>query len=173
MRLVLFRHGIAEDRFLFFRDSNGAPDSERPLTDAGIRKTKRGAAGLLKSLDYDVQIIASSPYVRARQTAELLRAALPADRRPEIQVTDLLAPGCRGHDVLQWLASETGTVILVGHEPDMSYMMTQFCGCQDILTVKFGKAGACLIQFDRTLDNWYGELQWLMSPRFLRRLGRS
>ena len=71
MRLSLLRHGIAADR--------GSPeyenDSERPLTPKGERRMRRIAKGIQASgLSYD--LILSSPYLRAKQTAEIVAAGL-------------------------------------------------------------------------------------------------
>src|SRR5258706_7668086 len=68
--LYLVRHGVAEERGDAWPD-----DAKRPLTDEGIsrmRKVTRGLAELGVSLD----LILTSPLVRARQTAEILAAGL-------------------------------------------------------------------------------------------------
>ncbi len=172
MRLVLLRHAIAEDRYVFHMSSNGAPDSQRPLTPDGISKMKLSAVGLYKALDEDVQRVVTSPYTRALQTAELFLEAIPAGKRPELEVSDLLTPGCSYHTIQNWLAGESGTVVLVGHEPDMSWLMQQFTHGQTQV-VKFGKAGACLISFEGDPSNSHGTLRWFMSPASLRKLATA
>jgi phosphohistidine phosphatase len=44
MKLLLIHHARAEDRETF--SETGPPDSERPLTDKGIRRMKKAARGL-------------------------------------------------------------------------------------------------------------------------------
>ena len=172
MRLVLLRHAIAEDRYVFHMSSNGAPDSQRPLTQDGITKMKQSAAGLYKLLDENVQRVVTSPYVRAKQTAELFLAAIPKNERPELEISDLLTPGCSFHTLQGWLNNETGTLVLVGHEPDMSWLMQQFTRSHT-QSVKFGKAGACMISFEGNPANSFGTLRWFMSPASLRKLAAA
>ncbi len=170
MRLVLLRHAAAEDRYVFHMNSDGAPESKRPLTNAGIDRMKLVGKGLYKSLDGDIQRIVSSPYTRAVQTAQLFQEAIPENQRPQLEVSDLLTPGCSFHTVNRWLRGETGTVVLVGHEPDMGWLMQEFCGAQ-AQRAKFGKAGACLISFNDHPGNSEGVLQWFLSPSILHKLG--
>ena len=170
MRVVLLRHAIAEDRYVFHMSSNGAPDSQRPLTSEGIKKMKLAGKGLYRALDKDVQRVFTSPYTRARETAELFLEAIPKKNRPELELSDLLTPGCSISTIIRWLETVNGTIVLVGHEPDMSWLMQQFAGGQ-MYNVKFGKAGACMINFAKNPGESYGVLQWFLSPSVLRKLG--
>ncbi len=173
MRLVLLRHALAEDRYTFHSGKERVPDCERTLSKEGVSKMEQGAQGLIRLLDGDIQRIVSSPYVRARQTAQIIVDAMPGRRRPELELSDLLSPGCSYKRIRKWLTGEAGTVILVGHEPDMSWLMEQFCGSQDSINAKFGKAGACMIRFKGEVGSSFGVLQWLASPATLRMLGGS
>lgn len=170
MRLVLLRHAAAEDRYVFHMNSNGAPESQRPLTSAGAEKMKLIGRGLYNALDGDIQRILTSPYTRALQTAQIFQEAIPENQRPEVEISDLLTPGCSFHTIKSWLNEETGTVALVGHEPDMSWLMQEFCGAQS-QRAKFGKAGACLIAFDGHPGDSNGVLQWFLNPSVLHKLG--
>jgi len=83
--LYLVRHAIAAERGDEWPD-----DSKRPLTETGINRFKEAVEGLAW-LDVDIDEIFTSPLVRARQTADLLAAALHP--RPTVKVLDALAPG--------------------------------------------------------------------------------
>ena len=170
MRIVLLRHAIAEDRMDFFTGNRGVPDSERPLTEDGIDKMKLGARGLVAALDGDIQRVITSPFVRAKHTAELLIEAIPKNP-PKLEVEGRLAIGCDATERLKWLGDETGTVVLIGHEPDMSTLMERFCGGTGYLHLKFGKGAACMIDFPNGVGESYGLLRWFVSPRLLRTLG--
>ncbi len=67
MDIYIIRHAIAVDR--------GTPeyedDSQRPLTEKGKKKMRQIASGL-RALGVDFDFILSSPYIRARETAEIL-----------------------------------------------------------------------------------------------------
>src|SRR5262249_34655973 len=85
MRLILFRHGPAGER-----DANRWPDdSERPLTLRGAQLTRRAAAGLAR-LEPGIEQVATSPFVRARETARVLADVL---RIGEVEELDALRPG--------------------------------------------------------------------------------
>ena len=70
MEIYVVRHGIAIDR----EDPKCPPDPERYLTEEGIEKTKRVAAAVA-ALSSTPDVLLSSPYVRATQTAEIFAAA--------------------------------------------------------------------------------------------------
>ena len=69
MNVLVIRHAIAEDRDVFARTEKD--DDERPLTDEGRKKMARGAQGL-HTLVPKLDLIASSPLVRAQQTAAIV-----------------------------------------------------------------------------------------------------
>jgi phosphohistidine phosphatase len=100
MELILWRHADAED---------GPVDLQRKLTAKGRRDAEKVAGWLLKRLPKDFRLVAS-PAVRAQQTAEALKAKIETDRR--------LAPGASVDDILE-AAGRGGTVVLVGHQPDL------------------------------------------------------
>jgi len=173
MQVIFFRHGIAEEREAFARA--GAPDTERPLTDKGRRRTRRAAAGMLRELAA-ADVIATSPLTRARQTADILAEACETERlRPERVTLDALEPGGDPETVCRWLAGRGAneTVVLVGHEPDLSGLMAWFTtGDADGFAV-FKKAGACLVEFASRPGRGDGELVWLLPPAVMRRLAEA
>ena len=69
MNLLVIRHAVAEDRETFAEQ--GKDDSLRPLTDDGRRKMQRAARGI-QSMVPSVGVIATSPFVRATQTAQVV-----------------------------------------------------------------------------------------------------
>lgn len=69
MELIIMRHGLAEDREEFNRKNS--EDSLRPLTLKGRKKTQKVAMKLRDLID-EVDVIVSSPFTRARQTAEIV-----------------------------------------------------------------------------------------------------
>ena len=82
--LYLIRHGLAEDRGEAWPD-----DSKRPLTEDGMSRLRKQARGLAR-LGVTLDIVLTSPLVRARQTAEIVAAGL--DPRPSLATIDSLAP---------------------------------------------------------------------------------
>ena len=164
MRLLVFRHGIAEDT------SADGTDAARVLTPQGVERTRKAARGLAELCD-PPDVILTSPKARARQTAE---AAAEAFGRP-VEVLDELVDGPPA-PVLQALAARPeDTVMIVGHEPMLSELVEQVCtGGRPAGFVDLRKAGcACL---DVTLASGGGAtaatLLWLATPKMLRAAAR-
>ena len=78
MNLYLMRHGIA----VAAGDPSITQDSQRPLTNKGIKRIRRAARGL-RRLGIDFDIILTSPILRARQTADIVAATLGLGVAPE------------------------------------------------------------------------------------------
>ena len=115
-------------------------------------------------------MILTSWFKRAQQTADLLAEELLAPA-PALEPT--LEPGSSQRTLLEHLAAleSDQTVVLVGHEPDLGELAGLLLGRGDLhLTLK--KAGACLIHFVADLEPGEGRLDWFLTPRILRRVGR-
>lgn len=168
MRVLIVRHTKAEDRAAFAAE--GHDDAERPLTGAG-REQARRAGRALKDLVPRIDVLATSPLIRARETARLL--AREYKRLKPVEVPELL-PGLSEKAVAAWLAQQPAdaTIALIGHEPDLSalasWLMT---GRRDpILALK--KGAACLLEFEDYAEAGKGVLAWLLTPAQLRQLKR-
>ena len=84
MQLYIVRHGIAIER----EDPKCPPEADRYLTEEGIERTKQVAKGIV-ALGATADLLISSPYVRAMQTAEIFADALEYPK-PKIRRTGLL-----------------------------------------------------------------------------------
>src|SRR5690349_8888494 len=111
--LYIIRHAVAQERGDKWPD-----DSKRPLTPDGAAKMRGVADGLL-SLDVELDVVLTSPFVRASQTAEIVAKAFKA--KPQIVPLQVLEPGGTAAKVAQALApyAKAKGVALVGHEPDL------------------------------------------------------
>lgn len=133
-RLVVMRHGPAEGLA-----PHHAGDAERRLTPQGRARTERACAALGRILPR-LERVYTSPYLRARETADLLAAALDA---PAPTVTPLLAPGFDRARLAQMLAEGGGRgMAVVAHEPDLSGFVGWLSGAR----VTMGKGTACLTE---------------------------
>ncbi|MEX1141324.1 MAG: phosphoglycerate mutase family protein [Thermoleophilaceae bacterium] len=140
----LLRHAEAE---------KGSPDAERPLTDEGERQA-RAVGAALAALGVRLDACLTSPRVRARETARL--ACEPLGLTPEEE------PALRGGPFapVELVQGRGESVLVVGHEPDISMALHNETGAQ----VRMPKAGIAAI--DR------GELHRLLRPEDLRALAR-
>jgi phosphohistidine phosphatase len=162
LRIVLVRHAIAEPLAETHRDE------DRRLTPEGIEKMELAARGL-KCLKLEPDRILASPLRRAEETARILGDAFDLDA----EVMDELAPGGRPQRVLAWLRKNqpAGTVLLVGHEPDLGEMTSWLLsGSAEAVAVHFKKGGAASVVLDAPASRPSGALEWLLSPRALRAL---
>jgi len=162
-KLVLLRHAVAEDR------AHGVRDAQRSLTTRGRAKMLRAAHGLHGLLP-ELELVLTSPFARAVQTANILAE----EYRPSVKLIEsaALKPGAEPLallDVLHAHADAT-TVMCVGHEPDLSRLASWLTtgGHKNLLTLK--KGGACLLEFGREFRAGDARLVWLLTPRMLRGL---
>lgn len=166
LTLVLIRHAIAEDRAEFARSGRG--DDQRPLTGEGRRRMRLAAAGLRHVLPA-LGVLASSPLVRAWQTAEIVGEAyggMPIDR------LDAAASG-DGDELLEVLRATTPgtTIAVVGHEPIHGDWTGWLLTGREAGFVRFKKGEACALAFGRDLRPGSAELLWKFRPTELRALG--
>jgi phosphohistidine phosphatase len=114
MELILLRHGKAED-------SNPLGDSARVLLEKGYQQSRQ-AGRLLQGADLLPNIVLTSPYARAQQTAEEFckAAGIPG---PVVQ--GWLSSGMDPETALEELVAfkDFGRVAIVGHEPDFSQLI--------------------------------------------------
>jgi phosphohistidine phosphatase len=159
MELYFLRHAIAAD---FAPDGSG--DAGRPLTEEGILKMREAARGI-KRLGVQLDVLLSSPLLRARQTAEIVAETLKID----VQIEDRLACGCTLIDLQPILEAHGSAqrIMVVGHEPDFSTLIGDLTGGSMVMM----KKGA-LARVDLDVnDERDGELIWLLQPRVLRVIG--
>jgi phosphohistidine phosphatase len=123
VKLYVMRHGSAEDR------SESGVDGDRALTSAG-RERVRAVGKLLLDSNEEPMHIVTSPLVRAVQTAEIVALVTRlGDRDGALEVRRDLAPGGDPLRLVHQLASEgKKRVLLAGHEPDCSGLVTALLG---------------------------------------------
>lgn len=167
MHLLVIRHGIAEDQIAFAL--TGEIDDRRPLTDRGRTLMRRGARGL-RVIAPRIDLLASSPYLRAMETAAIVSRVY--DGMP-VQPTTVLTPDQKPEAALEWLHGCAGEVVaVVGHEPHLTRLVTWLLAKRGdpLLTLK--KGSACLLRLDGELERASAVLEWSLTPAHLRRLRR-
>jgi phosphohistidine phosphatase len=160
MNLFLMRHGLAVEP----GTAGYSNDADRPLTPKGRRKLRR-AAETMKALDLSFDLILSSPLRRARQTAAILAKALAAKDRLELSAS--LAPGNPTRSILECLhrLPMPDNVLLVGHEPGLSQLISLLLAGNSDLPVLMKKGGLCKLSVPSLKPGRYATLQWLLTPK--------
>lgn len=167
MQLLLLRHGIAEAR----DPAGGREDADRVLTPEGRDKVRQVARGL-RRLNVAPDLILSSPLARARQTAEIVAEVLRLSER--VRFSDHLATSGAHAELIRELRGwepAPETVLLVGHEPDLSELTGLLLTGRPTLEMRFKKAGLCRLTLDRIEFGPGAVLDWFVPPKILRALG--
>ena len=158
--LYLIRHGLAEER------GNAWPDDgKRPLTEEGMASMRKEARGLAR-LGVVLDVVLSSPLVRARQTAELVAGGL--EPRPPIVNVESLTPDGSYAAVVADLEKHARKhrIALVGHEPAIGELAARLIGSRH--SFEFKKGAVCRIDVDAIPPAGPGNLRWLLTPKVLK-----
>ena len=161
MNLYLLRHGIAAKPGV----AGFEPDSERPLTGKGEVRL-RATARAMKELGLSFDLILSSPFRRAKQTAEIITRSLKL--RKKLAFSDDLTPGGSPRLLIQLLNQfrpEPENVLLVGHEPYLGKLIALLAAGNTSLEIDFKKGGLCKLEAEFLLYGRCAKLVWLLTPR--------
>lgn len=168
MNLYFMRHGIA----LPPETSSHTSDRDRPLSPKGTKRVRKAAKGIYR-LGISFDAVLSSPFLRARQTADIVAGAL----RKEITTEEIfgLAPERSVADLMADLTpyKHRDHLLLVGHEPSLSDILSHLLHGQagTKIAVKFKKGTVCRIFVDVLPPTGPATLEWLLTPKQLRLLG--
>ena len=161
MNLYILRHGIAVDP-----GSPGyAKDADRPLTPEGERKLGQ-ITKAMEALELTFDLILSSPYLRARQTAEIVAEALKARKR--LDFSETLTPGGSTKklvELLDRLEPPPESVLLVGHEPYLSGLISLLVAGHEGFAVVLKKGGLCKLSTESLKHGRCAALEWLLTPK--------
>ena len=160
MNLSVLRHAIAVEP--------GSPayedDSQRPLTPKGTVKMRQIASGL-RHMGVEFDLILSSPYLRARQTAEIL--AKSYDIPDKLILTSALLPEAADGQIIIEINEKFPlyqNVILVGHQPSLiNLISTLICG-DPTLNITLKKGGLCRLHVEQLRYDRCATLEWLLYP---------
>ncbi|OLC93345.1 MAG: phosphohistidine phosphatase SixA [Acidobacteria bacterium] len=162
MEIYILRHGIAVER--------GTPgykrDGDRPLTDEGVEKMRQ-IAKAMREMDLQFDVIFSSPYVRAKATADIVAETLGEN----VTLTDSLPPEADPAELIDEINGEKPQrVLLVGHEPDLSALIsTLICGKRNA-DIELKKGGLAKLTAETLTYGKCATLNWLLTPKQLRQM---
>jgi phosphohistidine phosphatase len=157
MQLYLVRHGIAVE------GGEGIPDELRTLTDKGRRRFHKTARAFGK-LGLRLDLILTSPLVRAVQTAEIL--AGEADHR-EVDVLQELDPKFDVEAVRAAITNRIGdsrAVAIVGHEPQLSSVLAALSGVSQA-DIDLKKGAIVRLDASTLTDGESADPRWWLKPK--------
>lgn len=162
MEIYVLRHAIATEH-----EHGGDRDAERTLTAEGRERLRRSTR-CWDGLGIVVDVILTSPYVRARQTAEIAGQALGIPDR--VEACPALAAGASPSAIVRAVAErcqEDHRVMLVGHEPDLGRLVsTLVCG-DDGGGFRMKKAGLTKLAVEGLVVGRCAVLEWHLWPRHM------
>ena len=166
MNLYIIRHAIAVDE----STPEYEEDNQRPLTDKGKKKMRQIAKGL-RALGVSFDLILSSPYVRAKETAEILADVFKLKK--SIEFSENLIP-MGDPDLLIAELNEkysVDSIALVGHEPELTHLIGALVSENAGVDVTLKKGGVCSLTADDLHHTRKATLEWLLTPGILVELG--
>jgi phosphohistidine phosphatase len=145
-------------------------DVSRPLTPKGRRQMRKISAAM-KKMDLDLDQILSSPFLRAKQTAEIVAAELKLKKR--LKFSGALAAGGDAGSLLRQLSPMKPLpekLLLVGHEPDLSRLVSLLVTGDTALQIGFKKGGLCKLDVETLRTGKCATLAWLLTPKHLEKM---
>ena len=119
----------------------------------------------LAKCGFKPECIATSPYVRCRQTAEII--ARHVDGNPKIEELEALEPGSEIEPLIEWTrARGDANTCWCGHSPDVERLTAEMIG-DGAARIRFAKGAIAAIGFEGEVNIGAGELNWLATAKLL------
>ncbi|HAJ70137.1 MAG: histidine phosphatase family protein [Alkalibacterium sp.] len=150
--ILLVRHGKAEDR------SAGKSDADRELTEKGKDDFRSFVSSVKKELETDKAVsVWTSPMVRAKQTAEILKEQMDW---PDTKEKEFIVRGDFAAFMKEFKAMDANSrIVCVGHKPIQGTWVKELTG----IPYAFKKGGIVLIRLNEN-DLNKGKLIWKGDP---------
>lgn len=160
MFIYIARHAWAHE----FGDPRWPDDSQRELEFDGAERYIQ-VVGTMAERGFEPDAIVTSPYVRCRQTADLI--SQHTVHRPAVVELDALEPGSDFDAIVRWSQSCGGKHICwVGHAPDVGHFASALIG-DSAANIRFAKGAIAAIRYDSYIGPDCGELYWHVTAKSL------
>jgi phosphohistidine phosphatase len=122
-------------------------------------------ARALSKMDLKIDLILSSPLLRARETAEIVRKQLYL-KKDALVLVDQLAPLGDANQLITEIQTKYmhERLLLVGHEPDLSNLISLLLSGETAIQVTMKKGGICCLSIDQLAAGKCATLEWLINP---------
>ena len=132
MQIFILRHGKAE------MESESGLDRDRKLILEGKRELVQVGQDLKRRAEA-IEKIFTSPYIRAKESAEIIQKHIACARG--LEVMEELASGAQMKQQLlaiEKISKRANSFLLVGHMPDLGILADYFLGDQHEISLKPG-----------------------------------
>ena len=160
MDIYLLRHSDAVDQ----NERGYTRDADRPLTEGGARKMKK-IAKAVQEMGVSFDTILSSPYRRAKETAEIVGEVMEC--RSIIRLTPHLVVGESPTAIIKEINEDypdSKRLLLVSHEPLLTHLISVLISGRRDASVRLKKGGLCKLAVDELHFGKCATLEWLMGP---------
>ena len=161
MNLYVVRHAIAAR----LEPASSEQDSQRPLTEKGRSRMRLISRGL-RELEIQLDVILTSPYLRATQTALILAKEFDLGKARVVSNPNL-APSGDPEQLVKSVHQDYGDIenlCFVGHEPSLSSLISMLIVGDPTLSLALKKGGVCKLLVDNLLYGRCAALEWILSP---------
>jgi phosphohistidine phosphatase len=156
--VFILRHGKAEDA------GPGGSDADRQLTKKG-RDEILAVAHWITAQDIRFDLIAASPLARAQESAAIVADVLGV--LENLVTWNVLEPGGNPDAVCREIGRHPDgfSVLLVGHEPLLSSLISRIISGDDHAGIVMTKGGLAKIRNYSYTEHPSGELHWLLTAK--------
>jgi phosphohistidine phosphatase len=152
MHIFFLRHGDASSDSRY-------DDSERPLTDLGMRQSTL-VGSLLQRMNVVIDTALSSPLKRAQDTATIVLSYI---NNRQNTVSELLMNGADSRRLFDQLNKlKVSSVLLVGHEPYLSETISLLIGGNRKVEIEMRKCSLALVDVSIPIHQGAGILKFLI-----------
>ena len=160
MFIYIVRHAWAHH----FGDPRWPDDAQRELEFDGAERFQR-VVETLAERGFEPEAIATSPYTRCRQTADLVSSHTA--HQPPVTELDALEPGSRFESLVEWTKqTDCENVCWVGHAPDVGNLAAALVG-DSRANIRFAKGAIAAVRLYEPPGCGCGELYWLATAKSL------
>jgi len=161
MKIYLVRHGIAYEP----GEPGYEDETQRPLTAKGREKMIKVAHNL-KRLSVKPDVILSSPYLRARQTAEILAKELKY-KKDRIEFSERLLPTGQPEPIIAEIIEKytVEELVIAGHEPCLGLLISALAAGDSDLAINIRYGSVCCLSADDFRIERRATLEWLLTPK--------
>ena len=127
----------------------------------------------LNNLGLQLDLILTSPYVRAAETARIVKKAFGLSKG-QVMETEHLTPESSGEQVIQLIKQQyaaIANIALVGHEPFLGQLISVLIAGDPNVSFTLKKGGVCRLSVDTLQYGRCATLDWFLSPSQLAELG--
>ena len=167
MEVYILRHGDANPQ-----TKKAVDDSKRSLSEAGIKEIEN-VSWLFVKFVIKFDRVFSSPLKRAKQTAEII---MKNQKKSELIELNELKPEGSIEEVCKKISKqkEESAVLIIGHNPLLANLANYIINSPESLTsrVSLKTGGLIKIKIIATEPKLKGELEWLLSPKLIRKVSK-